>query len=201
MVHSSTRRGSMLSAIIATHESERTLVPTLAALVPGATAGLLSEVIVADANSKDATSEIADFAGCRFINSQEPLGTRFKSAAQSTRTPWLLFLHAGTMPEPGWVDDVGEFMESFDKADNGLGAAVFSPTGAVNSFRPALSDVLSLLRARFSRPRPEQGLLITRRHYDRLGGHQDVAQTEAALLRKIGSRRIAVLAARAKPPR
>ena len=30
-------QGSMLSVIIATHESERALVPTLAALVPGAT--------------------------------------------------------------------------------------------------------------------------------------------------------------------
>ncbi|MGC2640191.1 MAG: glycosyl transferase, partial [Pseudolabrys sp.] len=31
----------MLSVVIATLESERTLVPTLAALVPGAAAGLL----------------------------------------------------------------------------------------------------------------------------------------------------------------
>ncbi len=59
----------MLSAIIATHESERALVPTLAALVPGATAGLLGEVIVADAGSRDATAEVADIAGCRFIAS------------------------------------------------------------------------------------------------------------------------------------
>src|SRR5450759_3243990 len=43
-----TGSGSMLSAIISTHESERVLVPTLAALVPAATAGLLGEVIVAD---------------------------------------------------------------------------------------------------------------------------------------------------------
>ena len=48
----------MLSAIIATHESERTLVPTLSALVPGATAGLIGEVVVADAGSTDATAEV-----------------------------------------------------------------------------------------------------------------------------------------------
>ena len=44
----------MLSVIIATHESERALVPTLAALVPGAAAGIVREVIVADAGSRDA---------------------------------------------------------------------------------------------------------------------------------------------------
>ena len=73
----------MLSAIIATHESERALVPTLAALVPGATAGLLGEVIVADAGSRDATAEVADIAGCRFMVSSEPLGARLKAAAAS----------------------------------------------------------------------------------------------------------------------
>ena len=38
----------MLSAIIATHESERALVPTLAALVPGAISGFVTEVVAAD---------------------------------------------------------------------------------------------------------------------------------------------------------
>src|SRR3989304_398637 len=99
----STRHGSMFSVIIATHESERTLVPTLAARVPGATAGLLGEVIVADAGSRDATAEIADIAGCRIISSNAPLGTRLKAAAGSTRTPWLLFLRAGCVPAPGWM--------------------------------------------------------------------------------------------------
>ena len=32
----------MISVVIATHESERLLVPTLAALVPGAMTGLVS---------------------------------------------------------------------------------------------------------------------------------------------------------------
>ena len=34
----------MLSVVIATQESERELLPTLAALVPGASAGLVREV-------------------------------------------------------------------------------------------------------------------------------------------------------------
>jgi len=99
----------MLSVIIATHESERALVPTLAALVPGATAGLLGEVIVADGGSRDATAEVADVAGCRFMASGEPLGARLKAAAATTRTPWLMFLRAGCVPEPGWVEAADRF--------------------------------------------------------------------------------------------
>ena len=77
----------MLSAIISTHESERSLVPTLAALVPGAAAGLLADVVVADANSRDATAEVADIAGCRYLSSSDPLGARLKAAAATTRSP------------------------------------------------------------------------------------------------------------------
>ena len=77
----------MLSAIIATHESERALVPTLAALVPGAVSGLVTEVLVADAGSRDATREVADVAGARFMSSSDPLGIRLKAAAASTRSP------------------------------------------------------------------------------------------------------------------
>ena len=56
----------MLSVIIATLDSERALVPTLAALVPGAMAGLVSEVLVADGGSRDETAVVADVAGCNF---------------------------------------------------------------------------------------------------------------------------------------
>src|SRR6476619_3831513 len=133
-------RGSMLSAIIATHESERALVPTLAALVPGATAGLLAEVIVADAASRDATVEVADIAGCRFMSSAEPLGLRLKEAAQGARAPWLMFLRAGCGPEPGWVTAAERFVEAAALADKVARAAVFRPLGTSDLLRPGLAD-------------------------------------------------------------
>jgi glycosyltransferase involved in cell wall biosynthesis len=188
------RDGSMLSVIIATHESERSLVPTLAALVPGATAGLLSEVLVADAGSRDATAEVADVAGCRFISSAGPLGARLKAAAASTRTPWLMFLRAGTVPEPGWITAADRFMEAADRLDGAARAAVFRPPGAADLLRPGLSELIAILRVALGGgTRPEQGLLIARRFYDALGGHPEGNDAEAALLRSLGRRRIAML--------
>ncbi|HVZ53637.1 MAG TPA: glycosyltransferase [Pseudolabrys sp.] len=192
----------MLSAIIAAHESERTLVPTLSALVPGATAGLIGEVVVADAGSTDATAEVADIAGCRYMSSTEPLGVRLKAAALSTRTPWLLFLRAGCVPEPGWVPAVDRFMAGADRLEGAARAAVFRPAAAADLLRPTWSEVLALLRAAFGgRARPEQGLLIARRFYESLGGHPEGPEPEAALLRKIGRRRLVMLPAAASPPR
>lgn len=186
----------MLSAIIAAHNSERTLVPTLAALVPGATSGLLGEVIIADGGSSDATAEVADIAGCRFISSGEPLGKRLKAAALTTRTPWLLFLPAGCVPEPGWIAAADRFMETADRLDGPMRAAVFRPPGAGDLLHPRLSELVALVRVLFGGgARPEQGLLIARRFYDEIGGHTPGADADTALLRTIGRRRIAMLPA------
>ena len=188
----------MLSAIIATHESERALVPTLAALVPGATAGLLGEVIVADGGSRDATAEVADVAGCRFMASSEPLGARLKAAAATARTPWLMFLRAGCVPEPGWVVAADRFIEATDRQDRAR-AAVFRPPGIADLLRPGLAELIALVRVTLGGgARPEQGLLIARRHYDALGGHPGGDGAEALLLRRIGRRRLAMLASAAR---
>ncbi len=184
----------MLSAIIATHDSERTLVQTLAALVPGATAGLLGDVIIADGGSSDATAEVADIAGCRFVASSDPLGARLKSAALTTRTPWLLFLRAGCVPEQGWIAAADRFMETIDLRDGAMRAAVFRPASASDLLHPRLSELFTLLRVMAGGgARPEQGLLIARRFYDEIGGHSGGADAETALLRTIGRRRIAML--------
>lgn len=189
----------MISVVIPTQDSERLLVPTLAALVPGAMTGLLSEVVVIDAGSKDATEEVADIAGCRFIRSEGTLGARLKQAAVSTRTPWLMFLRPGCVPETGWIQAAERFLETTSQLDGAARAAVFRPPGAADLMRPGLSEVLALLRVMAGGgARPEQGLLIARRFYDALGGHPDVAEPEATMLKKLGRRRVAMLSAGAR---
>ncbi len=192
----------MLSAIIDTHESERALVRTLAALVPGATAGLIAEVIVADAGSTDDSEEIADIAGCRFLSSGAPQGARLKAAAETTRTPWLMFLRAGTVPEPGWIQPTESFMQVNGLPEDAGRAAVFRPAGVAELMRPGLAEIASLLRVAFGGgPKPEQGLLIAKRLYLELGGHPEGAAADAALLRKLGRRRIVMLPAMARATR
>jgi glycosyltransferase involved in cell wall biosynthesis len=192
----------MLSAIIATHESEHTLVSTLSALVPAVTAGLLREVLVADASSSDATEEVADFAGCRFLSSPDPLGVRLKAAAAAARAPWLLFLRAGTVPEPSWVGAAEHFIRQADMLEGAGRAAVFRRQRGADLMRPELAEMLAMLRlALGGGPKPEQGLLIARRFYETFDGHAGHDGAEAALLRRLGRRRIAMLAAGASAPR
>jgi glycosyltransferase involved in cell wall biosynthesis len=179
----------MLSVIIATENSEKALVATLAALVPGALAGLVREVIVADAVSRDDTAKVADIAGCKLLASAEPVGVRLKAAAKAARGPWLLFLRPGAVPDPTWIDEVGRFVAS---AGDPVRSAVFRaavPANAGGAIAQALAQLVSLA----GRLRPQQGLLIAKQHYDSLGGHADGADPEAELLRRLGRRHIARL--------
>jgi len=190
--------GAMLSVIVATHESEHALVPTLSALVPGAMSGLVTEVVVADAGSKDATAEVADIAGCRFIASDAPLGERLKAAALSTRTPWLMFLRAGIVLDADWTGASETFMQAASFADSAPRAAVFRAT-ATTSAQPGLGDVIALARAVFTgrKPSPDQGLIISRALYEAVGGHPAQAEAEARLLAQLG-RKVAQLGAGAR---
>ncbi len=180
----------MLSVIIPTRNSERALVPTLAALVPGATAGLVSEVLVADAGSQDDTAAIADVAGCNFIAGGRPLAGRLKAAAAAARAPWLLFLRPGTVLDAPWTGEVGRFIQ---QTAHDRRAAVFRRGGPSQS---ALREFFLLCGGALGAlPRPEQGLLISKQFYDALGGHSErAAHPERDLLRRIGRRRSVRLA-------
>lgn len=162
----------MLSAIISTRESEQSLVPTLNALFPGVMTGLLAEVIVADGGSRDATAEVADVAGCIFIRSGAPLGERLKEAVAASKSAWLLFLPAGSVLTADWVDAV----QSFTAQGHIRSAA---------TFRPARRGLLGGFGMLYRR-KPEHGLLIARRSYDALGGHQAGEEADRALLHKLG---------------
>jgi hypothetical protein len=182
----------MLSVIIATENSERPLVATLAALVPGALAGLVREVIVADAGSRDETVKVADIAGCKTIASAAPIGARLKSAAGAARGPWLLFLRPGAVPDASWIDEVRRF--AIDAERTHAQAAVFRATATPTRMRTALAEALAQIVALAARPRPQQGLLIAKQHYEKLGGHAvDGVDPEGEFLHRLGRRRIARL--------
>ena len=184
----------MMSVVIATQNSERPLLPTLAALVPGAAAGAIREVIVADGGSQDATAEIADVAGCRLLVSDQPRGARLKAAAASARAPWLLFLEPGAVPDVTWIDETRRFIEDTEINDLTLSQAAVFRQGLGPS-RSIAREALGLLRrALGARPSPDQGLLITKAFYDALGGHDAAsAEPERDLYHRLGRRRIVLL--------
>jgi hypothetical protein len=184
----------MLSVVIATQENERELLLTLAALVPGAAAGLVREVLIADVGSHDATAAVADAAGCELLVSTGTRGARLKAAAATARAPWLLFLQPGIVPDVTWTDETRRFMAEAELRDGaGSQAAVFRP--GLGTSRPLFVEALSLLcRALAARPNADHGLLIHKSLYQEVGAHRgEAAEPERDLARRLGRRRIATL--------
>jgi len=182
----------MISIVIATLNSERPLAQTLAALVPGAVDGLVSEAIVADGGSGDGTAIVADAAGCVFITGEESLGRRLKTAAAKARAPFLLFVRPGIVLDAAWIGEARRFAER-TPPDR---AAVFrrgtAGQASIRELWTLLASTLAVL------PRPAQGLVIARQFYEALGGHaDDAADPERDLIRRIGRRRLVTLGASA----
>ena len=80
----------MISVVIPTHNAAATLPAAFRSLLDATIDGLVSEVIVADCGSTDATLKIADAAGATVI--QAGRGQQLLAGAQAARKPWLLFL-------------------------------------------------------------------------------------------------------------
>jgi hypothetical protein len=182
----------MISVVIPTHESERLLAHTLAALVPGALDGVLREVIVADGGSTDGTAKVADVAGCRFLVLGGSRGERLTAAAATARAEWLWFVEPGSIPGPNWIEALTSFIRQCDLTDDPH-AAVFRARGGRG--RSQLAEAFSLIVAALgARPKPSQGLLIPKSLYQSLGGHDaKAAHPEADLLRRLGRSRIETL--------
>ncbi len=180
----------MLSVIIATRDCERALVRTLAMLVSAAVAGVVRDVAVADAESHDETGRIAEIAGCALLVSGAPLATRLKEAVAATRGSWLLFLPPGSVLEAGWGEEALRFVEDAELHGRADRAAVFRAQPSAQVGRSFMGQALSRLREALRlTPAPDQGLLISRELYDKVGGHRPAGgDPQLDLLRRLSGR-------------
>ena len=190
---------AMVSVVIPALNAEATLPQTLTALVPAALEGFVREVVVVDGGSEDKTCEIADHAGAEVLTAPPNRGAQLRAGANAARHPWLLFLNADTVLDPGWEREAAHFIERFDRGISRHSAAAFRFALDDDGFAPRLLEGAVRLRGALLRsPCAEQGLLIARRHYDQIGGHRPLPLMEDAdLVRRLGRRRVKLLSPRA----
>jgi hypothetical protein len=175
----------MLSVVIATEGVEQTAVATLAALVPGAASGLVREVLLVDRAGTDVIERVADVAGCSFLRFEGTHAAALAAGARQARSPWLMFLHAGAVLDSGWIDEAAQFIQRVSRSDKPR-AGIFR-YGRSPYADPGLRDGFKFIARMISGPSAEQGLLIAKDHYERLGGYApDARRSEAKLLRRLG---------------
>ena len=184
-------RSISLSVIIPTLNASRFLPATLAAIGAG------GEIVVVDGGSTDNTIELATAHGARVVRSAAGRGQQLIAGAAAARGDWFLFLHADTVLDAGWREEVHEFQGN---PENATMAA---------TFRFALDDActeakrlegLVAWRVRsIGLPYGDQGLVIHRQFYSSLGGYRPWPLMEDVdLVRRVGRRRLTVFRSAAR---
>jgi rSAM/selenodomain-associated transferase 2 len=171
----------------------------LAALVPSAVDGIVRQVIVADGGSTDRTGQVADNSGAELVACNRGRGLQLAHGAALAKFPWLLFLHADTVLEHGWERAAVEFMHQVDFGERLAAAAAFRFRLDDNGIAPRALETFVRARCALLRlPYGDQGLLISRRLFDEIGGFKSMPIMEDVdIIRRLGRKRIVMLSAAA----
>ncbi len=178
-----------LTVIIPALNAEASLSRTLGAIEDART-------IVVDGGSQDRTVELAQALGACVIGSPRGRGIQLGTGAARAATGWLLFLHADTVLEAGWRAEAEAFMIA---PDNLARAAVFRfALDDASQQARRLERLVAWRNRTLGLPYGDQGLLIHRTLYARLGGYRPLPIMEDVdIMRRIGRSRLTYLRARA----
>lgn len=143
------------------------------------------DLVVVDGGSVDGTPQLAERLGARVIRAARGRGSQLAAGAAAAGGDWLLFLHADTVLAQGWARAVASFVDDSGNAER---AGYFRL--ALDDRRKAarrLEAVVAWRARALGLPYGDQGLLIARAFYERLGGHRPLPLMEDVdLVRRIG---------------
>jgi rSAM/selenodomain-associated transferase 2 len=183
---------SQLSIVIPTLNAEAALRRSLPSLATLGALSLIREVIFADGCSTDRTTEIALKSGAEVVSSAKGRGTQLTAGAEAAKGNWLLFLHADTVLNPGWEIAAAEFISEPENAEK-VGYFRFRLDDASSGARWLEKMVAARCRV-LQLPYGDQGLLVSRALYHRLGGFKAIPLMEdVEFVRRAGRRRMTVL--------
>ncbi len=152
--------------------------------------GLIGRVVVVDGGSTDGTEEAARACGATVLSSARGRGLQLAEGALASSAPWLLFLHADTRLLPGWEREVAAFIRQGADRAAAFRLRFDDPAKAPRRLERVVAWRVRLLGLAYG----DQGLLISRRLYDEIGGFRDLPLMEDVdLVRRLGRKRLVLL--------
>lgn len=158
-------RPTPLSVVIPTLDEEGRLPSLLRDLEP-----LKAEVIVVDGGSSDRTLDVARDAGVRTVVTEAGRGIQLRAGAEAARGRWLFFVHADCRLDPDAREALRTFLETARERDFAHFDFALDRDEWIHRFIEFGQDLrerwLGLIYG-------DQGLVVSRRLYDDVGGHPD----------------------------
>jgi len=178
-----------ISVIIPTLNAANTIGPCLGSPPLGLNAGVIPALIIADGGSADGIAQISDLAGATLVLSPPGRGSQLGIGAAIAKADWLLFLHADTVLAADWPQvALGHITQNPNKA------GYFKLRFDSNTLAAKIVARWANWRSRlFNLPYGDQGLLISRKLYDQIGGYADIPLMEDVRIAKALKGRFAAL--------
>jgi len=179
----------MISVIIPTLNEETCIGRCIESV---RSAGTVCEIIVTDGGSRDRTREVAEsYPGVRVVLSKPGRGNQMNRGASHAQGDLLLFLHADTVLEVGWYDDIVAALRNGEITG---GAFTFAIDNPMQKYR--IVEAWVSMRCRIFRlPYGDQAIFIRRNVFEILSGYKHMPLMEdvdlVTRMKKLG--RITVL--------
>ena len=172
-----------LSIIIPTLNAGPVLGPTLGALAEMESVGLIKDLVVSDGGSEDGTQKAVVDAGAVLVEGLPGRGRQLRAGADAARGDWFLFIHADTVLAPGWSDGVRVLSSGPTQPNGRVLCALDDPSSSARR----LERLVRWRNRLFGLPYGDQGLLISKRLYGRIGGYRDFSLMEDVdIVRRLG---------------
>ncbi len=148
------------------------------------------EICICDACSKDLTLSVSQLAGANTLQITEAnRGAQLQHGAYNTKGDWILFLHADSRLPINWPHFIKKIINQSSSENI---AWYFTLKVEGKSFALRLMEFSVAIRSHlFKRPYGDQGLLISRKLYQQIGGYRPLYLMEDLdLIRRIPKQNI-----------
>ncbi len=134
----------------------------------------ITEVIVVDGGSTDKTREIASAYPVRVLRSTPGRANQMNTGAAAASSNTLLFLHADTLPQPGFAEEAINALRRPGVIAGAFDLAIDSDSAALRLIEKCVA-----WRSRKRRmPYGDQGLFLSRSTFEELGGFPEMPALE-----------------------
>jgi len=176
---------ALLSIVIPTLNSANLISPTLLSLSEGIEANLIKELIISDGNSIDDIKKLSNEIGAVFIKGQKGRGIQLHRGAMKATGEWILFIHSDTVLPPGWATTFLKHIK--DQENAGYCKLSFNDPSLMAK---VMSFSANLRSSIFKLPYGDQGLLISKKLYNEIGGYPDLPLMEDVAIVKLLKQKI-----------